>query len=137
MKKQTIGTAYPYPFGGSELLLVPYKGDAFPLLLWKAGPVSALIAEEGEPVPHDRYYVRVACLEGPVQVYDPEKRAYTESVKIGGYGDMVEVYRAGQKGVRFIIWPGWYGNWEASQMDELVPDNEPDFPDDYEATFYD
>lgn len=136
MKKRVIGTAHKYPFGGAVIWLTGRQGPPFPLLLWKEGPVTALIAEEGEPVPEDRYYVRVLCLEGPVRVYDPETHSDV-SDWIGESGDLVEVYRAGQKQVRFIIWPGWYANWEDSLMDEMVPDNEPDFPDDYEATFYD
>lgn len=134
MKKQIIGTAYKYPFGGAVLWL-DVQAAPFPLLLWKEGPVSAIIAEEGEAVPEDRYYVRVACFEGPVRVYDPEK--HNHSAGIGDPGDLVEVYRAGQRQVRLIIWPGWYANWEASQMNELIPDEDPGFPEDYEATFYD
>ena len=135
MKKRVIGTAFKYPFGGAVIWIVGRMGGPFPLLLWKEGPVSALIAEEGEPVPEDRYYVRVACFEGPVRVYDPETR--TESGGIGEAGDLVEVYRAGQRQVRFIIWPGWYANWEASQMNELIQDyDKPEFPDDYEETYY-
>lgn len=136
MKKQIIGTAYKYPFGGAVIWIDGRQGAPFPLLLWKEGPVSALIAEEGEAVPEDRYYVRVACFEGPIRVYDPE--THTDSGGIGEAGDLVEVYRAGQRQVRFIVWPGWYANWEASQMNELIPDEEePGFPADYEATFYD
>lgn len=135
MKKRVIGTAHKYPFGGAVLWIHARYTQPFPLLLWKEGPVSALIAEEGEPVPEDRYYVRVACFEGPVYVYDPDEQ--TDPVFIGEVGDMVEVYRAGQRQVRFIIWPGWYANWEASESAGLIPDDEPDFPDDYEATFYD
>ena len=137
MKKRVIGTAVKYPFGGAVIWLTGLQGAPFPLLLWKPGPVSALIAEEGEPVPEDRYYVRVACFEGPVRVYDPETRTDDWREWIGEAGDLVEGYRAGQKQVRFIIWPGWYANWEASQMTDLITDDEPDFPDDYEATFYD
>lgn len=135
MNKRVIGTAHKYPFGGAALWIHGKYAPAFPLLVWKEGPVSALIAEEGEPVPEDRYYVRVLCLEGPVCVYDPDEN--TDPVFIGDDGDMVEVYRAGQRQVRFIIWPGWYANWEASESAGLIADDAPDFPDDYEATFYD
>lgn len=124
MYKTCIGEALDYPFGGAVLWLDRMKGLPFPLLLWKTGPVMATIAKEDEPVPEDRYYVRVACLEGPVRPWSPLLGGPSDEDAIGEEGDLVEVYRAGQRQVRFIIWPGRFRDWEKREIRDRLPDFE-------------
>lgn len=119
MKKLTIGTAAAYDFGGSVLWLEAATGQIFPLLLWKEGPVTALVAREDEPVPEDRYYVRLVCMCGPVRAVKPD--GTMEETEIGEDGDLVVVYRAGQKQVRFIIWPGRYRDYVGQKLSEMYP----------------
>lgn len=119
MRKEIIGTAIEYAFDGAVLWLESGVGQIFPLLLWKEGPVTALIAREDEPVPEDRYYVRLMCMCGPVRAAKPD--GTLEELRIGDDGDLVVVYRAGQKQVRFVIWPGRYKDYVDARLSEMFP----------------
>ncbi len=120
MIRYLIGTAAPHPFGGGWLYLE--AGQGFRLYIGKIGPVYAqiLTGKPGTLEKPARGYVEVARLPGPVKAICPETGEAGEA--IGKSGDLVRVYRGEQKGLIFHVERGLFGEWQAHELNELIPE---------------